>query len=68
MEGARCEETAIAIVDGHCEDASALVTEADESTRDHLIDKDVKVCFSFAACDVWFETMWYLFSDAIDVV
>ncbi|KAF8110072.1 hypothetical protein N665_0088s0083 [Sinapis alba] len=40
-EGASCAEAATAIVDGHCEDAPALVTEAEESNRDHLIETDV---------------------------
>ena len=33
-EDASCAEAATAIVDGHCEDAPALATEAEESTRD----------------------------------
>ncbi|KAJ4914961.1 putative ubiquitin-like-specific protease 2B [Raphanus sativus] len=40
-EGASCAEAATAVVDGHCEDAPALVTEAEDSTRDHLIESDV---------------------------
>ncbi|KAL0694547.1 hypothetical protein Bca4012_061727 [Brassica carinata] len=38
LEGASCAEAATALVDGHCEDAPALVTEAEESTKDHLTE------------------------------
>ncbi|CAF1924505.1 hypothetical protein HID58_064425 [Brassica napus] len=41
LEGASCAEAATSVVDGHCEDAPALVTEAEESTRDHLMETDV---------------------------
>ncbi|KAL0812908.1 hypothetical protein Bca101_069351 [Brassica carinata] len=33
-EDASCAEAATSVVDGHCEDAPALATEAEESTRD----------------------------------
>lgn len=42
LEGASCEEAAAtAVVDRHCEDAPALATEAEDSTRGHLIGTDV---------------------------
>ncbi|CAA7022769.1 unnamed protein product [Microthlaspi erraticum] len=43
MEGTSCAEAATPIADHLCEDAPTLVTEADESTRDHLstdVDQD----------------------------
>lgn len=40
-EGTSCVEAANALVDHHCEDAPTLVTEAEESTRDHLNETDV---------------------------
>ncbi|KAF8108020.1 hypothetical protein N665_0115s0034 [Sinapis alba] len=41
VEGASCAEDATDVVDRHCEDAPALVTEADNSSRDHLTVTDV---------------------------
>ncbi|CAF2107978.1 probable ubiquitin-like-specific protease 2B isoform X2 [Brassica napus] len=41
VEGASCAEAATDVVDRHCEDAPALATEPDDSTRDHLTEKDV---------------------------
>lgn len=42
VEGASCAEAATtAVVDRHCEDAPALATEGEDSTRDHLTETDV---------------------------
>ncbi|WZZ11376.1 hypothetical protein YC2023_097297 [Brassica napus] len=42
VEGARCAEAATTdVVDRHCEDAPALATEAEESSRDHFTESDV---------------------------
>ncbi|XP_022546147.2 probable ubiquitin-like-specific protease 2B isoform X2 [Brassica napus] len=41
VEGASCAEAATDVVDRHCEDAPALATEAEESSRDHFTESDV---------------------------